>query len=266
MVYLLPYVEQGNVWNQWVFTGNSGFTNATNRATSNGLIIKTYRCPSSPLPMTAQSASTVMLANYVGISGAVSNTTVTNLFAANPAFNETRVDNHALLMNCCAGGGPSGSGGILFRGSLVRIADISDGMSNFMMVSEHGDFFLASDGSRRPWTAGGLHGWTMGANSNRSSPGGPNPDNRQFNCTTIRYPINQKRNWSANGGTGTQSGDCRVGVCYDLGNNIPLNSAHPGGVVALFGDGSCRFLTDATPLSTLARLATRDDGTVVSNF
>jgi prepilin-type processing-associated H-X9-DG protein len=46
--------------------------------------------------------------------------------------------------------------------------------------------------------------------------------------------------------------------------NVPLVSAHPGGVNALFGDGSVRFLSNATDLVTLARLATRDDGGVLT--
>ncbi|HYT94973.1 MAG TPA: H-X9-DG-CTERM domain-containing protein [Gemmataceae bacterium] len=56
------------------------------------------------------------------------------------------------------------------------------------------------------------------------------------------------------------SGDCTVGVCLDLGNNIPLNSAHAGGVNGAFGDGSVRFISDGISLSTLALIAVRDDG------
>ena len=46
--------------------------------------------------------------------------------------------------------------------------------------------------------------------------------------------------------------------------NVPLVSNHAGGVNALFGDGSVHFLNNSTDLLTLARLATRDDGGVVS--
>jgi prepilin-type processing-associated H-X9-DG protein len=48
------------------------------------------------------------------------------------------------------------------------------------------------------------------------------------------------------------------------GANVPLVSPHSGGVNALFGDGSVRFLSDGLDILTLARLATRDDGGVVS--
>ena len=49
-------------------------------------------------------------------------------------------------------------------------------------------------------------------------------------------------------------------VCDNTPTNVPLNSAHPGGVNAVFADGSVRFLTDSTPLAVVAQLATRDDG------
>jgi hypothetical protein len=37
-------------------------------------------------------------------------------------------------------------------------------------------------------------------------------------------------------------------------------------VNALFADGSVHFLSNGTDLLTLARLATRDDGGVISNY
>jgi hypothetical protein len=78
--------------------------------------------------------------------------------------------------------------------------------------------------------------------------------------TTVRYAINRKRGW-------TPGGDCGgTGVCGNTGNNIPLNSAHSGGVLGCFGDGSVRFLRDSLPIDTLGRIATRDDGQPVTNL
>jgi prepilin-type processing-associated H-X9-DG protein len=269
MVFLLPYVEQGNLYQQWQFTGgNSGYVNGVNRAltTANGgLVLNVYRCPSSALPMFAQNGGLkVMQSNYVGISGAANGTIPAS--GTQPAYLETRIDNSAAGINCCSGAGPASGGGVLFRGSAVKLTEILDGTSNTMMASEHGDWFFATDGGRRQWSAAGLYGWSMGTNTN-NPPNAPNAtgnDNRQFNCTTIRYLINQKTGWDPNGGAGTQSGDCRVGVCYDMGNNIPLNSTHTGGVNAVYGDGSVRFLSSTTALDILARLAVRDDGQTVN--
>jgi len=286
MVYLLPFVEQQGMFSSWQFslppgtTGNtnSGYVNPVNMALATGgtytagtppsqgtyaqgggVVIKTYRCPASPLPMFVQNGNRkVMQSNYVGISGAANGTI--------PGYTESRIDNSGAGLNCCSGGGPASGGGVLFRGSQVKFSDMAaDGSSNVMFVSEHGDWMICTDGSKRQWTAAGLYGWTMGSNSNSTpnSPTATGNDNRQFNCTTIRYAINQKTGWSTNGGTGTQSGDCTVGVCYDVGNNIPLNSTHPGGINAVFGDASVRFLSNETALDILARVAVRDDGQAV---
>jgi prepilin-type processing-associated H-X9-DG protein len=84
-------------------------------------------------------------------------------------------------------------------------------------------------------------------------------DARGQTSTTIRYAINQKFGW--------KPGVANVGVSpsrwQSEGSNVPLVSAHPGGVNALLGDGSVRFLQDSTDLLMLARLATRDDGGVL---
>ena len=98
---------------------------------------------------------------------------------------------------------------------------------------------------------------------------GPSGSTRGQTFTTIRYKINQRT------GPGGTPWPCqapgRIGVCgggpgtwNSEGANVPLISNHSGGVNALLGDGSVRFLRDSTDLLTLARLATRDDGGVVN--
>jgi len=262
MVFLLPYVEQDNLFNQWQFTGSSGYTNATNRALTNNLTLNLYRCPSSPLSKFAQNGGlSVMMANYVGISGAA------NQALTGTGYTESRIDNSAAGINCCSGGGPASAGGVLFRGSQVKITDMTDGTSNTMLVSEHSDWLLDTNGAKRDLRASGLYGWSMGANTNTppNNPAATGSDNRQFNCTTIRYNINQKTGWPIDASnTATQYGNCTVGVCEDMGNNIPLTSTHTGGVNVLMGDGSVRLLSDSTSLNVLALIATRDDGKAAS--
>ena len=106
-----------------------------------------------------------------------------------------------------------------------------------------------------------LHGWMIGWHTTGTPNGGANVgDARTFQMTTIRYQINRKTGWP------NPPGDCGgQGVCDNIGTNIPLNSAHSGGVNALFGDGSVKFLRDSMPVATLAQLATRNDGIPVVN-
>ncbi len=99
---------------------------------------------------------------------------------------------------------------------------------------------------------------------NSSTAGNTTSDNRQFNCTTVRYALNQTTGWTNVGGLG----DCQLGVCQDLGNNIPLSSTHNGngGVNACAADGTVHWLSNTTPLSLLGQLAVRDDGTGGGGF
>src|SRR5262249_51718803 len=154
--------------------------------------------------------------------------------------------------------------GTLFPNSKVRFADISDGSSNTIMIGEQSDFMRDTAGnkyqpaSNNAYNSGGFYGWTMGCNGDTSTP--PtfenNSDNRTFNCTTVAfYQINQAGPSFGAAGTGTDS---------DLGNDFPFTSAHPGGAVFLFGDGTVRFLSNDTPLLTLKQLASRNDGAVVT--
>jgi len=249
LVYILPYVEQAALYQRWDFNGgNSGYVNANNRAADSGVIIPVYRCPSSILPRFSPGVGTVMQANYVGISG-----TANGLI---PNYTESRVNNSAGGTGCCSGGGPAGGNGVLFAGSAVQLTDIADGTSNTMAISEHGNYIFDTNGGRNQWTAGGLYGWSMGTNVNTYN---GSTDNRFFNCTTVRYSINQVTGWPV-------GGNCSVGVCMDMGNNIPLNSTHSGGVNSVFCDGHVQFLSNSTTLAVLGELADRDDGQVIPNF
>jgi len=245
MVYILPYIERGGIYDKWEFTSTSGAFNANNTALANGLVIPGYLCPSSPLPLLCLNVAGVMNANYVSISGASPGLI--------PGFTESRI-------NTLTNGGSTSGGGVLFPNSQINYRDITDGTSNVMSVSEHGDFIIDNTGVKRDWRASQPWGWYIGVKSTTSSPNfnSPNPDNRSSNEVTIRYSTNQKTGWTDNvAGTGVGS--------Y-VGANTPLNSAHPGGVNVVLCDGSIRFLSDATTLDILARLATRDDGLPLPSY
>jgi len=260
MVFLLPYVEQEGMYSQWRFDqGSSGYTNANNRAVSKNVVLKSYRCPSSSLPMFAANATTVMLATYVAIAGAA-NGTITS-----PPYTEGRIDNASSTTGCCSCG-PSSGGGVFYRGSMTKFGEITDGASNVLFISEQTDYMVSAASVKKALCAGGQYGSSMGSDRNTvpNAPTATGGENRQFNCTTIRYGINQKTFSTAFfDQSGNTTGDCTIGVCLDVGNNIPLNSTHPNGVNGLFGDGSVRFLSNETTLQMLGQIAVRDDGQAV---
>jgi prepilin-type processing-associated H-X9-DG protein len=140
------------------------------------------------------------------------------------------------------------------------------------MISEQSDILSYRDASGREvkcqwWectsTGGGLyrgHPGTYRDASDNLSEGAAWMDSRGQTFTTIRYRINQKTGWAF--------AAANVGVIpqrwQSEGANVPLVSAHSGGVNGLLGDGSVRFFKDSTDLLMLARYATRDDGQVIN--
>lgn len=208
-----------------------------------------FRCPSTPLPewtTVAPTGGRWQFTTYVGIAGAVSTLI--------PSYNDNRYANGCGNPGCCCGG-IAASNGTLFAGGPTKIAEMTDGTSNVIWVSEHGDYLFTQNGTRVAW-GGGWHSWLIGSYlTTPVTSANTGWDLRHMNMTTIRYPINQKTGWP------NPPGNCgSMGVCDNYGNNIPLNSAHVGGVNVLFGDGHIAFLRQTTSLDVLAMLAIRDDG------
>jgi prepilin-type N-terminal cleavage/methylation domain-containing protein len=241
-VYILPYIEQGNLFNRWQFRGNSGYTNGNNMNLVNRVTIKPYRCPSSPLPdfyaRSYNSGRILMLSSYTGVAGAAS---------VAPARRITR---------CCGGGsGLSSASGTLYANSKVTLVGIADGTSNTIVVGEQSDHLRNTanqpiTGSYTAITSQGPHGWTMGTWESVSGA----PNRRVFNVTTTRWPIGRR-------GLGNSPAN---GTGHNTGANIPYSSGHTGGAQMLIGDGSVRFMTAATPLATLRAMSTRANGEVVA--
>jgi len=291
-IYLLPYVEQGNIFSKLTFNGDSGWTNdqtqvvngLTSSALNNvtligGAGLKLYRCPSDPKPDLIRNDSNVKDANgsesikvnrnsYVAIAGAV------NKLDAGGLFLESR---NTTGSSWSWQFGISAWGGVLVPDySKVNIGAVTDGLSNTMVISEQSDQLRALDQNGNvvndqfsvTSTGGGLfRGYSNGVDSNGNiNAASRSMDARGQTYTTIRYQINQKNGWTCGGANG-------IGVCgggsgfwNSEGANIPLISAHTGGVNALYGDGSVHFLSNNMDLLTLAQLATRDDAGVMANI
>ena len=268
-VHILPYIEQQNLYAALTLdppTGNPGWAIAQNYQAADAVVIPVYRCPSSTKPLWAQDGSgntklsdpatrvEILAGSYAAISGAMP--------AVLPGYTDTRWSPGG---GTGTRGGPAAANGSFFIASRVKFGAVSDGLSNTLFLSEQSDWLTLVDGRQVPWGAMAHHGWLVGSNRSALPSSTTNTDVRTFQCTTVRYRINQKTGWLVPTGTNVNTtSDCvtNPGVCGSLGNNIPLNSPHQGGVNAAFGDGSVRFLSETMTLETLARMAIRDEGAV----
>ena len=247
-VYILPYIEQGAVYDKWVFNTNSGYNNANNMPYTNGLKIKVYRCPSSPLPdqytVSNNAGALQIFSSYTGVAGATGTVTLNGASYTYPISTYTT-------------NGNIGATGALFANSKVTLTSITDGTSNSVIVGEQSDHLR--DASNQPIagtygaiTSQGMYGWTMGATGTGT---GAAYLGNTYNCTTTRYLINQR-------GIGSTAA---AGTASDGGNNLPFSSAHTGGAQMLFGDGSIKFLSATTDLTTLLGYSTIASGEIISN-
>jgi prepilin-type N-terminal cleavage/methylation domain-containing protein len=245
-VYILPFIEQDNIYKLWQFNGNSGYVNANNANVIRNITIKTFRCPASPFPDThtaSGSGAVIMHTSYTGIAGSV--------IAGPNIFNGT----------CCNGSGNLVTdNGTLYAGSMVTLVGITDGTSNTWMIGEDSDHLR--DANRVPVTnfssgvgsSAGLYGWPMGAAFSGTG-WSDGQDGRHFNCTSVRYGINQT-GFANSATTGTNN---------DSGNNFPLKANHSGGINVVNADGSVRFVSDSTALAVISAFCTRAGGEVSSN-
>jgi prepilin-type N-terminal cleavage/methylation domain-containing protein len=255
-VGLLPYVEQGNVFSQMSFNGVSpGYTGGgatspgqqINGPLVRGKVFQFLACASSPLPAMKDTGGGIQtqISNYAGIAGAVDD-------AAGGIFFNSTGSPQLNSDNCCSCPvqGIHARGGVLVAIKAVKFADITDGTSNVMAVSEQSDF--AKNAANQQVVITNNHGWMMGtANVSETT------NQRHFNLTTVRYPPNAVK---------AVGGSVLPGVCNNDGANNGLYSPHVGGVQAALSDGSARFISENIDLVTLKRLATRNDGQVLGEF
>lgn len=256
-IFILPYIDQAPAFNRMTFSGaHYGWAyNGTTEGTQNGGVLRDTNlpfviCPSSPLlPRRDAGGFVIPNAQYFGMMGSTDGNGFTN-----PA------SRMALCCGCCGGQNATGivSAGGMFGPLQARgIRDMTDGSTNVIMVAEHSHFILDAN-NNKVVQVNGTHGILMGSpNLTRieAAPGGT--FERQFNLMTLRYAPNAP----------ARDNDAAwPGIGDNFGINLPMNSAHTGGVHVLLGDGSSRFISDNINMLTLRRLVTRDDGAAVGEF
>jgi prepilin-type N-terminal cleavage/methylation domain-containing protein/prepilin-type processing-associated H-X9-DG protein len=244
---ILPYVEQENVrrlidLTQPLYLG-SGPSRVLNpvHAGAAGTVIKLFLCPGD--------GQNPLFTNYFNAT----------LAGTNYVINVGTVASHAVPTD-----------GLFWRGSRVRLTDITDGTSNTLMISQT----------------------ILGAGVNATGPRPPGPARYSANCSVGRVPTSTPpyispplseaecaaaTNWRGARGGGWIQPDLAA-TCFNayLPPNSPIpdclahgngwytaRSLFAGGVNCCFADGSVRFLrNDIQPLVWRA-MATRAGGEVL---
>jgi prepilin-type N-terminal cleavage/methylation domain-containing protein len=262
-VQILPFIEQQAAYNamlaarggdldmgSWWLGSTSGFT-ATLRSVASPVAVKTYRCPSSPLPKTLTLAAatvdnTFLWPSYVPIAGSTNHPTADTSAAAAQGIH---------------------SGGGIFPGRLsVKLQAIPDGTSNTLLVAEQSNY-AANDTANQGVNPGARRiaspdsGAWMGIKNSRlpngpgtwsstgaHATGGADTDMRCMNIATVRQQPNPL----------TQANFQLSGSC-----NTPLTSNHSGQIQVARADGSVGQVADSIVLVMFQNMADRDDGNVI---
>jgi prepilin-type N-terminal cleavage/methylation domain-containing protein/prepilin-type processing-associated H-X9-DG protein len=235
--FILPYIEQVNIYNliatNWdIEPYNVDPTTPAGRAA--GTILPIFLCPSA-------------------------NTTSTyNLFAAAPSttfFNNNAVCHYAAIMGSDRTlTGYASYLGIMSINTKNRIADVTDGTSNTMILGEWSGTVPPQE---HPTTYGG------------QSLCGPilylgQADNTYvYSSKTITYPPNSPYFYNYVGVTGTPA---PVAQPESLCTQGALKSRHTGGINIVLADGSVRFISNSIDMTTFKNLADRADNNVLGDF
>ena len=240
-IAILRFMEQEPLNKKYDFTGvNSSHTgliytgyNVDNGRLLSGLRIPFLFCPSSPLNEMGLQGQAVPAAGaqsptYTAIVGAIDHPSTVD-FDSN--------------VNVNAATGKESQGGVLLPFKGKRLADVTDGTSFTILVGEQSDFCRQANGTPVDCRSDHGHSFSMGLTYT---------DNRWFNSTSVRYPVNMK-SYTA------------TGVIF-YGANNPVQSAHAGGAHVLMGDGTVRYLNQSLQLQTFYNLSNRNDRQTIGEF
>lgn len=257
MIHSFPFCEQDNVYNMMdvVGVGTNGCYaagNAKNKLALQDREFNFLKCPSSPLPVNGVNFPTEYQkgdptgygnnqpyqgSNYTGISGGGLPP------SAGGVYPLTRPKGSASVA-----GGYIGAGGVLIRAVSITAGEITDGLSNTMIIGEQSDWCISTDGQLRDCRSDCGHGFYMGPADVQAD-----ANDRDFNMSCVINRLGEK-SFAA------------TGVASNCGPNRPIQSAHPGGATTGFADGSTHFLSETINTQTLYNLATRNDGQILGDF
>ncbi len=251
---ILPFMEQGNAYDA-LQVGNRTASEAIDaQKTVMQTPIPSFRCPSDTGPA-VHSSSEAPGYCIEGATGGGGGLPMSNYVVANNTTN-VRQRQSATGMD-----GTTGAVGMFFRDSDTKMRDVTDGLSNTIMIGER-----AYRHSGQLMKAGTVHAVRNdGSGSTSYGPAAQDSGQGAWNhgLITIAFHVRDGINPIL---TGT-----------DTSKNGNMSSLHKGGAQVVLGDGSVRFLGEniwnlqesAAPYtinSTLESLVGIRDGNVIGEF
>ncbi len=259
LTMILPYIEQGNVYQQLdIRLRHNEGTNATTAATGQGFgaIIGIYICPVNPLRTAARDISgygytDVAFIPYVEVNGVRYNSAISSSAYPGAFYQTYTTGSTDVAVSKRFQLKPSAQlqsmGFDAFYGAS-NLMSITDGTSNSILAYEDTGRHEGMTGAVPPCpvannyldpvTLVGRAHWRWGE-----------PDN----TSGLSGPINNQKN---GGWTLTNA------PCHDIFNNNEWASYHTGGANCLMADGSVRFVSESTSLTVIFAMGTRDGGEV----
>jgi prepilin-type N-terminal cleavage/methylation domain-containing protein/prepilin-type processing-associated H-X9-DG protein len=282
LTLILPYMEQSIIYNQINLfqaasdtanippcTGPGALHSGTNSVYS--VAINTFLCPSSPGPATlnyynafwgpyGDGGGDVCTPGAPNPGGSVQNLNPppvqiwgrTDYFPI-PGLHNTALQAAGMSPAYIAAVGEGKDSGTITGPQItgtIRMASITDGTSNTIMVSECGSKPIGYNGFRQIYRSE-VNGLPVdGVIEPVSSGGGAWADHFTYS--------------SLAGAQGRQNG-IRGGTCMvNCTSNNEIYAFHPGGANALFVDGSVHFIKDVASVPLIASLVTRAGGEIIS--
>jgi prepilin-type N-terminal cleavage/methylation domain-containing protein/prepilin-type processing-associated H-X9-DG protein len=248
LVFLLPFMEQGNLYAQFDPTGDA--SDSPVNSTARGHDVPGFLCPSDPstgsypepIQSPGQPAGAMGRSNYFANLGS---------FGWVYDMRGTLVKDPRLA-------------GVFAFGSTTRISGICDGTSNTALFAEikrgasplHDDLDVtllipATYGTAKP----------PSNPSNLSPPAACDKPTRTWNYTGLQYQrgIFVTALYTHTVPPNYKGRDCLIYFTFDQGH-LASRSYHPGGVNVAMADGSVRFIGERIQLPTWRALGTRSGG------